>query len=201
MWASKLSRSVDRGQGQADVPAEQPTPRARSRLPSSYAYACRSCNCFCASRQRPQGTHRLNHCSSEFTELGVLPEPHRLHRSADFSRAVRRGRRMGRQDLVVHAYTRDDAGVVCSVGEPRFGLIVSKAVGPAVTRHRVARRLRHICAQLLPDVPSTADVVIRALPGSAGLSSADLHRQVRSGLKKLGYLETSSTTASRDAHS
>lgn len=95
---------------------------------------------------------------------------------------------MGRQDLVVHAFTRDDASSVFSVGESRFGLIVSKAVGPAVTRHRVARRLRHVCAQLLSDVPTTTDVVIRALPGASSLSSKDLHRQVRSGLKKLGYL-------------
>ncbi|MEO7077474.1 ribonuclease P protein component [Rhodococcus sp. BP22] len=118
----------------------------------------------------------------------MLPEPHRLHRSADFTRAVRRGRRIGRQDLVVHAYTRDDASSVFSVGEPRFGLIVSKAVGPAVTRHRVARRLRHICSEILLEVPESCDVVIRALPGSATLSSKDLQRQVRSGLKKLGYL-------------
>jgi ribonuclease P protein component len=95
---------------------------------------------------------------------------------------------MGRQDLVVHAFARDDASVVCSIGDPRFGLIVSKAVGPAVTRHRVARRLRHICSQLLPELPSTSDIVIRALPGSAELSSRDLHRQVRSGLKKLGHI-------------
>nr|WP_296776691.1 ribonuclease P protein component [Rhodococcus sp. (in: high G+C Gram-positive bacteria)] len=136
----------------------------------------------------------------------MLPEPHRLHRSADFSRAVRRGRRMGRQDLVVHAFTRDDVSSVFSVGESRFGLIVSKAVGPAVTRHRVARRLRHICSQLLPEVPETADIVIRALPGAADLSSRDLHRQVRSGLKKLGYVnapptDRSPVDASRNAPS
>ncbi|MDJ0359906.1 ribonuclease P protein component [Rhodococcus sp. H29-C3] len=125
----------------------------------------------------------------------MLPEPHRLHRSADFTRAVRQGRRMGRHDLVVHAYARDDASCV-GVGEPRFGLIVSKAVGPAVTRHRVARRLRHICSEILLEVPETCDVVIRALPGSANLSSKDLQRQVRSGLKKLGYLG-----AVRDARS
>lgn len=106
---------------------------------------------------------------------------------------------MGRQDLVVHAYARDDASRVFSVGKPRFGLIVSKAVGPAVTRHRVARRLRHICAQVLPDVLPTADVVVRALPGAASSSSVDLHRQVRSGLKKLGYLVPSETSVSKDA--
>ncbi|MET0197784.1 ribonuclease P protein component [Rhodococcus sp. RS1C4] len=129
----------------------------------------------------------------------MLPEPNRLHRSADFSRAVRRGRRMGRQDVVVHAFARDDARSVFSVGSPRFGLIVSKAVGPAVTRHRVARRLRHICAQLVVDVPPSTDVVIRALPGASVLTSKELHRQVRSGLKKMGYLDASGPTASKDA--
>jgi len=106
---------------------------------------------------------------------------------------------MGRHDLVVHAYMRDDASAVFSVGEPRFGLIVSKAVGPAVTRHRVARRLRHICAEILPDVASTADVVIRALPGAADLSSRDLHRQVRSGLRKLDCLQPAHVPAAKDA--
>nr|WP_206030805.1 ribonuclease P protein component [Rhodococcus sp. B10] len=118
-----------------------------------------------------------------------MPEPHRLHRSADFSRVMRRGRRMGRQDLVVHAFARDDENTVVSPGASRFGLIVSKAVGPAVTRHRVARRLRHICAEVMLEVPATSDVVIRALPGAADLSSSDLQRQVRSGLKKLGYID------------
>lgn len=106
---------------------------------------------------------------------------------------------MGRQDLVVHAFARDDSSAVFSIGEPRFGLIVSKAVGPAVTRHRVARRLRHICSQLLPEVPSNTDVVIRALPGAAELSSQDLLRQVGSGLKKLGFVHSPGSTASKDA--
>ena len=70
-------------------------------------------------------------------------------------------------------------------GGPRFGLIVSKAVGPAVVRHRVARRLRHICAGVVDTLPDAADVVIRALPGAADADSADLDRQVRSALRKL----------------
>ncbi|SNT15100.1 ribonuclease P protein component [Rhodococcoides kyotonense] len=97
---------------------------------------------------------------------------------------------MGRQDLVVHAFARDDEASVVGPGAARFGLIVSKAVGPAVTRHRVARRLRHICATMMLDVPATSDIVIRALPGAADSSSRDLQRQVRAGLKKLGYIDT-----------
>nr|WP_314145533.1 ribonuclease P protein component [uncultured Rhodococcus sp.] len=119
----------------------------------------------------------------------MLPEPNRLHRARDFSVAVRRGRRMGRSDLVVHAVARDEQDIASTVRGPRFGLIVSKAVGPAVTRHRVARRLRHICSDVIGELPETTDVVIRALPGAASASSADLLVQLRSGLKKLGLLE------------
>lgn len=119
----------------------------------------------------------------------MLPEPHRLHRSSEFGDAVRRGRRMGRRDIVLHALSRDETSVVETFGGPRFGLIVSKAVGPAVTRHRVARRLRHICADVITGLPTSTDVVIRALPGSATSSSAELDKQLRSGLKKLGFLD------------
>jgi ribonuclease P protein component len=96
---------------------------------------------------------------------------------------------MGRRDLVVHAFDREqvEALVVTNHG-PRFGLIVSKAVGPAVIRHRVARRLRHICADLAHQVSPETDVVIRALPGSATASSAELAKQLRAGLGKMNLL-------------
>ncbi|WP_280418613.1 ribonuclease P protein component [Nocardia carnea] len=119
----------------------------------------------------------------------MLPEPHRLHQRADFSRTVRRGRRAGKRDLVVHVLVDHpdpgDSGVRVRFGGPRFGLIVSKAVGPAVVRHRVARRLRHICAELTADISAEVDIVIRALPGAAGADSDELRRQLRSGLRRL----------------
>ncbi|MEV6770878.1 ribonuclease P protein component [Nocardia sp. NPDC051030] len=139
----------------------------------------------------------------------MLPEPNRLHRRTDFSRTVRQGRRIGRRDLVVHVLLHDDQTNTESpsirTGGPRFGLIVSKAVGPAVVRHRVARRLRHICASLAVDLPSGADIVIRALPGAADAPSTELERQMRGGLRKLGTLavisesHTESGTAGTDS--
>lgn len=78
------------------------------------------------------------------------------------------------------------AGSLVRVGGPRFGLIVSKAVGSAVVRHRVARRLRHMCATIVDELPADTDIVIRALPGAATADQAELARQVRSGLRKLG---------------
>lgn len=118
----------------------------------------------------------------------MLPEQHRLHRTSEFQNAVRRGRRTGRHDVVVHLYVRDDATSLESPIGARFGLVVSKAVGPAVTRHRVARRLRHICSSVLPVVSKDVDVVLRALPGAAVATSSDLERQVVSSLRRLGAL-------------
>ena len=115
----------------------------------------------------------------------MLPEPYRLHHRADFSRTVRHGRRVGRHDLVVHALLTPESIENIRSGGPRFGLIVSKAVGNAVVRHRVARRLRHMCADVVGDLPAAADIVIRALPGAASADSAELDRQLRSALRRL----------------
>ncbi|MEV4238516.1 MULTISPECIES: ribonuclease P protein component [unclassified Nocardia] len=140
----------------------------------------------------------------------MLPEPYRLHHRADFSRTVRRGQRIGRRDLVVHVLVhgydgsmgasgrRSDAagaGSLVRVGGPRFGLIVSKAVGNAVIRHRVARRLRHMCGQVIAELPADADIVIRALPGAATTDSTELLRQLRGALRKLDIVGPSATVA------
>ena len=110
----------------------------------------------------------------------MLPRSHRLHRSADFATVVRQGARKGRRTMVVHAHV-DSSDV--RVGGPRFGLVVSKAVGDSVTRHRVSRRLRHIAGELLADVDQDLMVVIRANPASASACHEDLVRDLRTGLE------------------
>ena len=54
-----------------------------------------------------------------------------------------------------------------------MGFVVSKAVGGAVVRNRVKRRLRHLVARELDATPAGRDVVVRALP-AAGSSPARL---------------------------
>lgn len=68
---------------------------------------------------------------------------------------------------------------------PRVGFVVSKAVGNAVVRHRVARRLRHLMRERLGRLPAGTLVVVRALPPSAGASSRDLGRDLDSAFRKL----------------
>lgn len=52
--------------------------------------------------------------------------------------------------------------------------MVSKAVGTAVVRNRVKRRLRHLMRERLDVVPAGSLVVVRAQPESAGASYRDL---------------------------
>ncbi|WP_299021343.1 ribonuclease P protein component [uncultured Dietzia sp.] len=109
----------------------------------------------------------------------MLPRSHRLHRSADFAEVVRRGARKGRRTMVVHAHV-DSSDV--RVGGPRFGLVVSKAVGDSVTRHRVSRRLRHIAAELLGETETDLLVVIRANPAAVRATPEELSADLRTGL-------------------
>lgn len=69
-------------------------------------------------------------------------------------------------------------------GPPRFGFIVTKAVGGAVVRNTVRRRMRAVCYDVLDRVASGTDVVIRALPGSDQLTYAKLHSEIADGLER-----------------
>ncbi|MFC7755086.1 ribonuclease P protein component [Tsukamurella soli] len=73
-------------------------------------------------------------------------------------------------------------------GGPRVGLVVSKAVGNAVTRHAVARRLRAAAGTVVAEIEPSSLIVIRALRPAADTDSSELAAQLRSGLRKLGAL-------------
>lgn len=113
----------------------------------------------------------------------MLPAPSRLRRRPDFAAAVRNGRRVGRARLVVHLAVEnsnsDDAGAL-----PRAGFVVGRAVGDAVTRNRVKRRLRHVVRDQLATLPTGARLVVRALPPAAAATSTELARDLDSALKR-----------------
>ena len=99
-----------------------------------------------------------------------------MRRSADFQQTVRRGARGGRDTLVVHLTTTTDPG------PPAVGLVVSRAVGNAVTRNRVKRRLRALVAARLGGLPAGSLLVVRAQAAAAAATSTELGRDLDGAL-------------------
>jgi ribonuclease P protein component len=68
------------------------------------------------------------------------------------------------------------------------GFVVSKAVGGAVVRNRVSRRLRHLVRDRLPVLAPEVDLVVRALPPAASASSKELAEDLDAALRRLRLL-------------
>jgi ribonuclease P protein component len=103
----------------------------------------------------------------------VLPAKSRLRRRSDFTAAVRRGSRSGRKLLTGHLLV-PAAGAVGEDRPPRAGFVVSRAVGNAVVRNRVRRRLRVLVREFLSSLPRGSLLVVRAHPQAATANQADL---------------------------
>ncbi|WP_144711723.1 ribonuclease P protein component [Curtobacterium pusillum] len=90
----------------------------------------------------------------------MLARANRIVRGDDYRSVVRRGRKSATAHVVVSVVHR-------AAGPTRFGFIVAKTVGNAVTRNLVRRRLKAIAHGLLVEIPDGYDVVVRALPAAA----------------------------------
>lgn len=71
------------------------------------------------------------------------------------------------------------------IASAQIGFVVSKAVGPAVTRNRVKRRLRHLARERLSSLPGAAVLVVRALPPSGTASFPALTADFDAALTRL----------------
>lgn len=65
------------------------------------------------------------------------------------------------------------------------GFVVSKAVGPAVVRTAVKRKLRHLVRARLDQLPPGSRLVVRALPPAATADWTTLGADLDSALRKL----------------
>jgi ribonuclease P protein component len=107
----------------------------------------------------------------------VLPASSRLRTAADFRQAVRRGRRAAGALVVVHLVSTNVDKATSRSDDPeggRVGFVVSGAVGRAVTRNRVRRRLRHLMRERLDLLPASSLLVVRAQPAAADAGYRDL---------------------------
>ena len=107
----------------------------------------------------------------------MLPSESRMRHRSEFTLAVRQGARAGRPTVTGHLFTPPPAGPQSAAqpGEPaKVGFIVSRAVGPAVVRNRVKRRLRVLVRGYLGVLPAGSLLVVRANPPAAAARQADL---------------------------
>ncbi len=108
---------------------------------------------------------------------------HRVTRGDDYRHIVRKGNRVGGANCITHAvlYVDEDRPA-------RFGFIVSKAVGNAVTRNLIRRRMKSIVEKRLRDGFTGADVVFRVLPGAADIPFEQLQRETNRALNRVEQL-------------
>jgi ribonuclease P protein component len=112
-----------------------------------------------------------------------LRRQERLTTRADFSRCYRQGRRLRTSYFTVYAYHRGE-------GVTRLGLAVGKAVGIAVVRNRVKRRLRELFRRQKALLPRGYDLFVRALPASASAPYAALEAAWCGTMARLRAAET-----------
>lgn len=104
----------------------------------------------------------------------------RLRQRRDFTAVYRQGRRY-RSDLLMLRALRTEASV------SRVGLTVGKALGNAVARNRVKRRLREVYRSL--PVAIGWDLVLNARGGAQDAGFRELHGSVSELMGRAGVLE------------
>jgi len=84
----------------------------------------------------------------------TLPSGSRVRRSSEVRRAFDRGRSAASGAVVVYAFDRGD-GL-----PPRYGLVVGRKWGDAVTRNRIRRLLREGFRTCRPSLPPGMDLLL-----------------------------------------
>lgn len=85
----------------------------------------------------------------------------RLRKHADYQRVYKAGRKQFARQMAYFFALRDaDAAARSETAGPRIGLTVPKALGKAVTRNRIKRRLREAVRAALPLLSAPVDVVL-----------------------------------------
>jgi ribonuclease P protein component len=115
----------------------------------------------------------------------MLARENRLLKADDFRSTMRTGRKLASNHLVT--YLKNDP----AHASVRFGFVVAKSVGGAVSRNLVKRRLRAVSRQILADLDLTENlsIVVRALEGAAEADFETLKTEfltsVQAGVRKM----------------
>jgi ribonuclease P protein component len=118
--------------------------------------------------------------SEEIAITGRFSHCAKLLRHGDFQRVYKQGRRhFGTQMTVFYLAGQElhSAGLSAAKG-PRIGFTVSRALGGAVQRNRIKRRMREAVRANLPDLTARVDVVINPKKSAQTADFALLRKEV-----------------------
>jgi len=122
----------------------------------------------------------------------MIVAANRLHRHGDYQRVYRSSRKRFGKQMSYFFLLRDlhqtslktrtadprSQAAPCDTG-PRIGLTVSRAMGKAVDRNRIKRRLRAAIRSHLPELTASVDVVLHPQGRVAQVEFALLDEDVR----------------------
>lgn len=104
----------------------------------------------------------------------------RLRKHADYQRVYKAARKQfGRQMAWFFALRDAEAAARSETTGPRIGLTVPKALGKAVVRNRIKRRLREAVRGALPLLSSPVDVVLHPKRSVLEADYAVIEREVQ----------------------
>jgi ribonuclease P protein component len=108
---------------------------------------------------------------------------HRLRKHADYQRVYKAGRKQFSKQIGYFHALRPALGADgqpqrCATTGPRVGLTVPKALGNAVDRNRIKRRMREAVRYALPLLSAPVDVVLHPRRSVITLEFAQLEREV-----------------------
>jgi len=114
------------------------------------------------------------------TERLTFPREARLVRRGEFDAVYRAGRRRSSSHFTVFFRANE-------LPQSRFGVSIKKALGGAVVRNRIRRRLREIVRRHRAEIPVGWDIVIHPKSAVAnapfGALTSDLLRLLQSGVQ------------------
>jgi ribonuclease P protein component len=103
-----------------------------------------------------------------------------MRRAQDFSLTTKTGHRASSNVIVLYFLNHENFPA-----DVQIGLIINKSIGGSVTRHRIARQLRHAMAGHLSKLQPHSQIVIRVVKRSDDYRS-DLGELIEKIVKRTG---------------
>lgn len=126
---------------------------------------------FGRTHSAPRAPRNADQRASETVVRHSFPRAARLLRRADFDRVYEKGRRQLGAHLTLFWLAREAGG-------PRVGLTVGRALGGAVERNRIKRRLREAVRLHYATLPPALDLVLNPRKSALRLAFKDLCEDV-----------------------